>query len=245
MSRPFSLAFADAMPFGLLSGVVLPTDRDPVPTPVLEQLQVDERRHAETLSGHRQVEWVGGRLALHRAIRQLGVRSGPILTGERGEPVLPEGVAASVSHKRGLAVALAARGVHGSLGVDLEDLGPPRPTIASKVLRPEEQAVVAGLPEDRRWIAILLRFALKEAVYKALHPHVYRFVGFQEASISLGLDGTAEVTLHLEEPAPPLWVAARYHWLEDRLLAAVRIRPRPADREPTEPAPGEDPEADS
>lgn len=233
------------MPFGLLSGVTLPTDKAPVEIAVLEQLQVEERRHAETLSGHRQVEWVGGRLALHRAIRQLGVRSGPILTGERGEPVLPEGVAASVSHKRGLAVALAARQVHGSLGVDLEDIAPQRPTIASKVLRPEELELVNRLDGQRRWMAILLRFALKEALYKALHPHLYRFIGFQEAAISLDLDGTAEVTLHLDEPAPRFWVAARYHWLEDRVLAAVRIRPVPADPEPTTPAPAPDPAADS
>ncbi len=233
------------MPFGLISGVTLPVDKSPVAVEVLEQLQVEERHHAETLTGHRQVEWVGGRLALHRAIRQLGVRSGPILTGERGEPLLPEGVAASVSHKRGLAVALAAREVHGTLGVDLEDLSPPRPTIATKILRPEEQELVDRLSGQRRWVAILLRFALKEAIYKALHPHLHRFVGFQEASVSLDLDGTAEVTLHLEEPAPSLWVAARYHWLEDRVLAAVRIRTAPAPPELTAPVPEPDPAVDS
>ena len=245
VSRPFALAFADAMPYGLLAGVTLPADKAPVETAVLEQLQVEERRHAETLTGHRQVEWVGGRLALHRAIRQLGVRSGPILTGERGQPVLPDGVSASVSHKRGLAVALAAREVHGSLGVDLEDLAPARPTIASKVLRPEELELVDRLSGERRWIAILLRFALKEAVYKALHPHLGRFVGFQEAGITLGLDGRADVTLHLEEPAPKLWAAARFQWLEGRVLAAVRIRPAPGAPAPTDPVPDPDPAADS
>lgn len=237
MSRPFALAFADAMPFGLLSGVTLPLRRDPVESAVLAQLHAEERRHAETLSAHRQVEFVGGRLALHRAIRQLGVRPGPILTGERGEPLLPSDVSASLSHKRGLAVALAARSVHGTLGVDLEDLGPPRPTIAGKILRPEELERVEALSGDRRWVAILLRFALKEAVYKALHPHLYRFIGFMEASVSLDLDGTAEITLHLAEPAPRFSVAARYLWLEDRVLAAVRVRPEPAAPEPTGPAP--------
>jgi len=225
VSRPFALAFADAGPFGLLSGVHLPTEPVEVPKAVLERLTTEERVHARTLSGHRQVEWVGGRLALHRAIRQLGIGSGPILTGPRGEPLLPPGVAASVSHKRGLAVALAARGVHGTLGIDIEDLAPPRPTIASKVLRPEELDIVDALSPDRRWIAILLRFSLKEALYKALHPHLNRYVGFMEARVDLDLDGTADITLHLEEPRPDLSVSARYRWQEERVLAAVRIRP--------------------
>jgi 4'-phosphopantetheinyl transferase EntD len=233
------------MPFGLLSGVHLPRDAAPVALDVLEKLHVEERQHASTLAGHRQVEWVGGRLALHRAIRQLGVRSGPILTGSRGEPLLPPGISASVSHKRGLAVALAARQVHGTLGLDLEDLGPPRPNIARMILRPEELKVVDELTADRRWVAILLRFALKEAVYKALHPHLNRYVGFQEASVSLSLDGTAEVTLDLKEPAPPFLVSARFQWLEERVLATVRIQPGPTDQAPTGPTQDSGPVGDN
>ncbi len=245
MSRPFALAFADAMSFGLLSGVTLPADKTSVPDDVMARLHGEEQRHAAELSGHRQAEWVGGRLALQRAIRQLGVKSGPILTGPRGEPILPDTIAASISHKRGLAVALAARRIHGTVGVDLEDLAPARPNIASKILRPEEAAVVEGLEPDRRWVAILLRFALKEAVYKALHPYLNRPVGFMEASVSLDLDGTAEVTLHLEEPAPSFLVGARYRWLEGRVLACVRIRPAPEAQDPTEPPPASDQGADT
>jgi 4'-phosphopantetheinyl transferase EntD len=124
--KPFGTAFTDALPFGVLTAVHLPDSKDPVPQGILDQLPPQERDYAITLGGYRQVDFVGGRLALHRAIRSMGRKAGAVLAGPRGEPILPDGVAASISHKRTLAVALAARAGHGSLGVDLEDQGPPR-----------------------------------------------------------------------------------------------------------------------
>lgn len=219
----FDLAFHHANAHGVLSAVHLPDRPDPVADEVLERLHPDEAAHARTLGGYRQVSFVGGRLALRAARRQLHMRLDPVLPDARGTPVLGEGFVGSVSHKRTLAVAMVARDAAGTLGIDLEDHGPPRLRIADRILRDEELDALADLPEDRRWIALLLRFSIKESIYKALDPWVRRYVDFKEARVTPDLMGRAEVDLFLARSEGPFTVDARYEWLRGRLLTSVRI----------------------
>lgn len=223
--QPFTTAFHLATPHGAASAVHLPDAKDPVPDAILDQLHGAEADHARTLGGYRQVQFVGGRLALREARRQLGAPLGPVLPDARGTPVLPEGWVGSVSHKRTLAIAMAARRHDGTLGIDLEDRAPARLRIADRILRPDELAALEALPERERWHALLLRFSVKESIYKALDPYVRRYVGFQEAEVDLALDGMAQVTLHLEHDEGPFAVDARYQWLPGRVLTSVRILP--------------------
>ncbi len=110
------------------------------------------------------------------------------------------------------------------LGVDLEDLTPERPGIASRILRPEELERIESLPPDRRWTATILRFSIKEAVYKALAPRLQRYIGFEEASVSLRTDGNAEVDLHLTSGPTPAEIEARFTWMDRAVLSTVRVR---------------------
>ncbi len=227
---PYEVAFTLAMPHGLVAGVHLPGTPERVPDAVLVRLHPQERRHAETLHGFRQSEWVGGRLAMSLLLQELGVRAAPVLADDHGAPVLPPDFAGSISHKRDLAVALLARAPAGlSLGIDLEDLEPSRPGVAERVLRPEERVAVEALVEARRWIDVATRFAVKEAVYKALHRFVPRYIGFEEALVEPSPDGWDRVTLHLASAAPPLAIEARHTWVEGpgrarRVMATVRAR---------------------
>lgn len=226
---PFSAAFQRAVHFGYLAAVHLPDSKEPVPEAVLAQLDDAEREHALTLSGYRQVDWVGGRLALRGALGAMDRQTPPLLVNNWGAPVLPDNLAGSISHKRTLAVGLIARSRHGSVGIDLEDLSPPRERIAPRVLLPEELAAVEALPPERRWTAIVLRFSMKEAIYKALHPFVHRYVDFKEALVTPDVDCTADVQLRLAKGEGPFRVEARYTWLPGRVLTQVRIRePRPS-----------------
>jgi enterobactin synthetase component D len=175
--------------------------------------------------GYRQGQFVGGRLALRRACEQLGEQPPAIVSTARGAPTVGERLVGSISHKRTLAIGLAARSGQGSLGVDLEDYGPPRLGIAGHVLREAELEHLHQLPEARRWIALLLRFSVKEAVYKALDPYVQRYVAYHEAEVTPDLEGGAKVTLHLAHGEGPFDVDARYAWLHGRLITSVRIQP--------------------
>jgi 4'-phosphopantetheinyl transferase EntD len=223
---PFSTAFTQAVQFGLLTAVHLPDDPSPVPEEVLARLPKAELEHAHTLKGYRQVSFVGGRLALHETLGQLRMPNDPILNDAHGCPVMPDGMAGSISHKRTLAIALVARSRHGQLGLDLEDLSPERMGVAEKVLRPEELEELLELPPERQWTSLLLRFSLKEAVYKVLNPTLRRYIDFQEARIHLDLDLTASVDLYLKDPKEHSFsLDGRYQWMDGRVLTMMRMRP--------------------
>jgi enterobactin synthetase component D len=184
----FERRFLRELPFGICVGVALP---EGVAFELPRALHAGEAAFARTLPEARRAGWVGGRIALREALAAAGAEApGPILSSARGAPLLPPGAVGSVSHKRTIAVALVARVAdpRATIGIDVEDLRPLRTDIASRVLTPEELAVIpSGGPE--RDAAVLLRFSAKEAIYKALDPWVQRFVGFDEASVARAPDG--------------------------------------------------------
>ncbi|MFE4974524.1 4'-phosphopantetheinyl transferase superfamily protein [Kitasatospora sp. NPDC056651] len=128
-------------------------------------------RHAAAMPERRRADFLAGRAALRRALAAAGLAAdGPLLPGGRG-PGLPPGASASLSHSRGLAVALAAPAAgHPLLGVDLELNGPPA-AAAHLVLGPDERA---GLDPDAPGAAqyLLECFSAKEAAFKALSPRL-------------------------------------------------------------------------
>jgi enterobactin synthetase component D len=225
---PFQVAFHHATAHGVISAVHIPDSPDPVPESVLGAMPDAEAAHARSLRAYRQVSFVGGRIALRDACAQLGHQVPPILPDERSRPQLPSMLAGSISHKRDLAIGMASLSGRGTIGVDLEDYAPARPSIEDHVLRDVEREAIAGLDDDRRWIALLVRFSIKESIYKALDPYVGRYVGFHEAQVDPDLQGGAKVELHLAQGEGPFEVEARYEWLHGRLVTSARIRP--ADR---------------
>ena len=217
----FGICFERAVPHGVLVGVSLPGTGESVPDDIVGTLMGAEQRVLESLRGFRREEWVGGRLALHQALDVIGGPHQPLLSGEGGEVVAPRGWSVSVSHKRELAVGIASRAHGGSVGIDLETAEPQRLSIAPKVLRPEELELVEGLPESRRWVAVLERFTLKEAFYKAVYPFVRRFVGFQEVAVHPDLDGSATFESHMEDG--PFEAFGRTEWFNGYVVATVRV----------------------
>jgi len=220
----YRIVYKDALPHGIVVGVALPEDGAAPDEKALEGLHPDERRSADQHRAFRLASFVGGRLAAHGAIQGLGGPFTAIGCGPRGAPSPPSGVSLSITHKKHLAVAIAARSDLGDLGIDLETLAPEREGIASKILRPEEAERIERLPPDRRWTATVLRFSIKEAIYKALAPRLQRYIGFEEASVSLCTDGHADVDLHLTSGPTPTEIDARFTWLDRAVLSTVRVR---------------------
>ena len=222
----YEVAFLHALPHGIAVGVHIPTEKTPVPDSALQALHPDEASIAQSLEGFRKIQFVGGRLAIRAALHHLGQDHGPLTRTERGAVLLPANLAGSISHKGALALGMVAKRDQGTLGVDLEEYLPARPQIENKVLRPEEIEAIAQLPDDRRWIATLIRFSIKEAIYKALDPYLQRYIGFDEVRVSPDLEGGAEVQLHLGPKDGNFHVNANYTWLHGRLLTSVRIYKR-------------------
>lgn len=101
------------------------------------------------------------------------------------------------------------------VGVDLERIDAARGRrISKRILTPKERENLGRLDDDRGggshhhgpagWNVVsadeegVLRFSLKESVYKAMHPLINEYVGFQEAEIEPQPDGTANVRLYLK-----------------------------------------------
>jgi 4'-phosphopantetheinyl transferase EntD len=223
-AAPFATAFTLALPHGRCVGVALPPEWDARADTALAELAPAARAHAAGLAPRRRLTWVGGRLALGRAAAALGAAAGALLPDAAGAPQLAAGLVGSVSHKTELAVALLDRADGWSRGVDLEALAPPRERIARRVLTEAERAGVDALAPAARWEAILLRFSLKEALYKALHPFVRRYVGFLEAELAPEADGSCAAALRLTGGEGPFVVEGRWLRRGDWLLTTCRVR---------------------
>jgi phosphopantetheine--protein transferase-like protein len=209
-----------------------------VPLPAEEApLRPEERAHADGLPAARRATWVGGRVALRAALDALGVAAGPLLATPRGAPALRAGVAGSISHKEALAVALAARAPGGeTLGVDVE-LDPtvraPRADIAPRVLTPAERARVDALAPAERTREVLVSFAAKEAIYKALDPWVRRSVSWQEVELSRGARGALAAVFHARPGEPDLSLEVHEEAAVDPSLILVTARATLRSRPPS------------
>lgn len=174
--------------------------------PGFSVLHRDERDHAATRAPRRAREFVAGRAALRAALRAAGwTGDDPLLPGEQGRPALPRGWTGSITHKDGLAFAVARRLIEGrTLGIDSEVVGErERLGIARKVLTEAELARWSGAWED-----LLELFSTKESIYKALHPHVPRYIGFLEAEI----DAHGGITMTLEQGEGPFTLVRTLWW---------------------------------
>ena len=170
-----------------------------------------EQRRARELPDVRRREFIAGRSALHLALSS----PAPILSDDRGAPLLPAGWVGSVSHKGAHAAALIAPAGNGRVGLDLELAAAPRRDISRRILTPREQA---QLPDLGR--AVTLRFSIKEAIYKAIDPYVRRYVGFTEVELDFTGDAV-QVTTALPFSIEVTWREHGDHW-----LATARATPR-------------------
>ena len=182
----------------------------------LAQLPPEEQAHAKTLAEIRRREHVGGRFALHHALADFTT---PIAVSDRGAPILPAGWTGSVSHKGARAAAIVAPFASAHVGLDLERAAPPKLDIARRILTPREHSALAG-DDLERGRAVTLRFAIKEAIYKAIDPYVRRYVGFLE--VELDLEGDQAIV----RTALPFAIEATWREHEGFWLATARAAPR-------------------
>ena len=121
-------------------------------------------------------------------------------------------------------MAIVCKKSHGSVGLDFEVLGRDRRGVAEKILCPDEMEKVRSLPDEQQWGATLVRFALKEAIYKSLAPRLQRYIAFDEASIIEFQNGHALIDLRLKSGDGPKSIEALYEWMPEGLIATVRSR---------------------
>lgn len=148
----------------------------------VEPLYPEEFALVETALEKRRVEFATARRLARQSMRDLGLAEGPILRGAQREPLWPPGTLGSITHADGCAVAcVVRRGVVRSVGIDVELAGRVGKALYPKLFTAAE---LAYLEEKGEGYAGLL-FSAKEAVYKATFPLVGRYIGFQEAELTV------------------------------------------------------------
>ena len=220
----FDVLFEEDLRDGRVVGVSLPPFQDGVDPLGGVDLPGAEVSHCQGLGPRRQISFIGGRLALRKALASLGAPTGAVLADDRGAPILPAGFRGSISHKDSVAVALATPDEGWSVGIDVEIFEPERLSIARKVLRDDELGALEALPEGHRWRDVLLRFSAKEAIYKAIDPTLRRYVTFKEVAVWPSGDGSMAVELFLSTPEA-LEISCRWTMMGDTLVTLARARP--------------------
>ncbi|MDP9002388.1 MAG: 4'-phosphopantetheinyl transferase superfamily protein [Myxococcota bacterium] len=219
------IAFDVNLDHGRCVGIRLPEADASIVALAETALVSEERAFAGSLTAIRRRTWVGGRAAMRQALARVSIEAPPVLADARGAPILPAGIAGSISHKENLAVALVARD-DAHLGVDVELDHARARNIASKVLTDEEVVELAGLVEDVHAHEVLLRFSAKEAIYKAIDPFVRRYVGFKEVTVKPLRGGYADVWLHLSSGEGPFVIDVRWLRWQRFVLTTARVERR-------------------
>jgi 4'-phosphopantetheinyl transferase EntD len=153
----------------------------------------------------RRSEFATGRACARAALAKLGLPPSPILPGPRGAPQWPAGVAGSITHCAGYrASAVAHLTDVAGIGLDAEPNAPLPDGVLERIAvaqerawLPELAAAVPGVSWDR------LLFCAKESVYKAWFPLTRRWLGFEQAAITVDPQAGA-FTAELLEPAEAL-----------------------------------------
>lgn len=147
----------------------------------------------------RRAEFGAGRHAARLALKALGLPGLAIPAQESRAPLWPAGIAGSIAHADGLAMAvLAPRLQCASLGLDFE------PDTAF----PEELIELVTLPAERDWLArqpeplrsARLIFTAKEAAYKCQFPASQSLIGFTALLILPGPDQRLTAVFTVDVP---------------------------------------------
>ncbi len=138
-----------------------------------------------------------------RALAELGVPPAAVLPGEHREPLWPPGVVGSMTHCTGYrAAAVACRRDLLTVGIDAEPHQPLPPDVLAVIALADEQVRIAELTAAHgasHWDRVL--FCAKETVYKAWFPLTHRWLGFQDAAVTIDLTATGATAMSPTEGA--------------------------------------------
>jgi 4'-phosphopantetheinyl transferase EntD len=149
----------------------------------------------------RRREFITARRCAREALRRLGRPPVPIRPGERREPQWPPGVVGSITHcagYRGVAVAPATD--IAAVGIDAEPHLPLPDGVLDAVTANGDAEQLTGLARQHpatHWDRLL--FSAKESVYKAWFPLTRRWLGFEDASLTID-PGTRAFTARIHVP---------------------------------------------
>jgi 4'-phosphopantetheinyl transferase EntD len=155
---------------------------------------------AKAVEGRRR-EFITARRCAREALARLGHPPAAIRPGPRREPQWPSGVVGSITHCAGYRAAAVAHAADlDALGIDAEPHAPLPAGVLTSVVANGDAALLAELGDaapDTHWDRLL--FSAKESIYKAWYPLTGRWLGFEDAHLSID-PATGTFTGHLLVP---------------------------------------------
>ncbi|PGH45754.1 4'-phosphopantetheinyl transferase [Micromonospora sp. WMMA1996] len=182
---------------------------------------------ARAVDGRRR-EFVTARRCARDALAELGYAPAPIRPGPRREPIWPAGVVGSITHCAGYRAAAVAAGTSlAGLGIDAEPHEPLPDGVAGAVTAAGEPEHLGGLRAAHptvHWDRLL--FSAKESVYKAWYPLTGRWLGFEDAELTIDPAGRFVARVLVDgaraDGGPPLRVL-HGRWLVARGLVVTAV----------------------
>lgn len=173
-------------------------------------LSLEEQALVANAVDRRKADFGDSRWCAHRAMSEF-VEDQPIMRGERGMPVFPDGVTGSLTHTDGYRAAIVGRSSRWrSLGIDAEPDGPLPEGVFNTIALPAEQRRIrrttrhTGLRDLDKVL-----FSAKESTYKAWFPLTHRFLDFDQADIDIRPDGSF-ISYLLVRPVPVPFIQGRW-----------------------------------
>lgn len=178
--------------------------------------------------------YLGGRIAAKESVYAAEMstnaeRQQPVAIRKNhlGAPVFPPPWTGSISHKHSYALAACLPSEMGTIGVDLEQItNGAAEKLQRRLLTEAEQQTIGSVITNRE-MDIMLRFSFKEAVFKALNPHLQRYIDFKEVEVFPRDDYTVALTFHLrggsESPAAGVRTAEEESTFCHRYQASWRL----------------------
>ena len=178
----------------------------------------------------RRREFTTGRACARAALARLGQPPVAILPGERGSPGWPPGFVGSITHCAGYRAAAVGKAAEVlAIGLDAEPDQPLPDGVLGVISLQAERASLLDLARSApgtNWDRLL--FCAKESVYKAWFPLTGRWLGFEQAHITLDPAG-GTFTARLLVPGPEVdgreLTAFDGRWLarDGLILAAICV----------------------
>lgn len=191
--------------------------------PGLLPLPEEEPLIAKSVAKRRN-EFITVRYCARQALAALGVPQGPILKGDKGQPLWPDGVVGSMTHTEGFRGAVVGRAdAVRSVGIDAEPHDVLPKGVLKSIALPAERDEISALPDGIHWDRVL--FCAKETTYKAWFPLTTRWLGFEDAHITISPDGSFESQILVDGTANDGTTLRQFagRWVVDKGLILTAI----------------------
>jgi enterobactin synthetase component D len=201
------------------------------------ELSVNETIKSSSYSNQkRKNEYIYGRLALKSALLQSGsfsiseINNFSVTSNNSGAPILPSGFIGSISHKDGIALAIASTNtLFMGIGVDVEYYQAKRPPLHLKRMiemigNQSEfdliEKVVSAYHGDKEYCSVfLLLFTIKEAAFKTFCGTCKLLSSLKLQSVSFKESATIKAILIFEQTSVTVFVA-----ISKPLLLSIALR---------------------